>query len=49
MVHLETIPIPGTGINTARSFGAAVIYNKDEAWDDQVSLLLHIIQTHISY
>ncbi|XP_022753865.1 probable aquaporin PIP2-2 [Durio zibethinus] len=35
MVHLATIPITGTGINPARSFGAAVIYNKDEAWDDQ--------------
>lgn len=35
MVHLATIPITGTGINPARSFGAAVIYNKDKAWDDQ--------------
>ncbi|XP_058099795.1 aquaporin PIP2-7-like [Magnolia sinica] len=34
MVHLATIPITGTGINPARSFGAAVIYNKDKAWDD---------------
>ncbi|KAK7836921.1 aquaporin pip2-2 [Quercus suber] len=34
MVHLATIPITGTGINPARSFGAAVIYNKAEAWDD---------------
>ncbi|XP_019193226.1 PREDICTED: aquaporin PIP2-2-like [Ipomoea nil] len=32
MVHLATIPITGTGINPARSLGAAVIYNKDEAW-----------------
>ncbi|XP_050384200.1 aquaporin PIP2-1-like [Argentina anserina] len=32
MVHLATIPITGTGINPARSIGAAVIYNK--AWDD---------------
>ncbi|XP_058199007.1 aquaporin PIP2-1-like [Rhododendron vialii] len=35
MVHLATIPITGTGINPARSFGAAVIYNQSKAWDDQ--------------
>ncbi|MQM02115.1 hypothetical protein Taro_034875 [Colocasia esculenta] len=35
MVHLATIPITGTGINPARSFGAAVIYNRDKVWDDQ--------------
>ncbi|KAK9999064.1 hypothetical protein SO802_018667 [Lithocarpus litseifolius] len=35
MVHLATIPITGTGINPARSFGAAVIYNQTKAWDDQ--------------
>ncbi|XP_051132707.1 aquaporin PIP2-7-like [Andrographis paniculata] len=34
MVHLATIPITGTGINPARSFGAAVIYNNHKAWDD---------------
>ena len=42
MVHLATIPITGTGINPARSLGAAVIYNKDDAWDDQVSTTNHI-------
>ncbi|KAG6648401.1 aquaporin PIP-type-like [Carya illinoinensis] len=35
LVHLATIPITGTGINPARSFGAAVIYNKGKVWDDQ--------------
>nr|AAD31846.1 water channel protein MipH [Mesembryanthemum crystallinum] len=35
MVHLATIPITGTGINPARSLGAAVIYNNNKAWDDQ--------------
>ncbi|XP_019199400.1 PREDICTED: aquaporin PIP2-7-like [Ipomoea nil] len=34
MVHLATIPITGTGINPARSFGAAVIFNDDKAWDE---------------
>nr|XP_043626320.1 probable aquaporin PIP2-4 [Erigeron canadensis] len=34
MVHLATIPITGTGINPARSFGAAVIYNHKKSWDD---------------
>ncbi|KAE7999487.1 hypothetical protein FH972_003911 [Carpinus fangiana] len=35
LVHLATIPITGTGINPARSLGAAIIYNKDHAWADQ--------------
>ncbi|KAK7349880.1 hypothetical protein VNO77_07691 [Canavalia gladiata] len=34
LVHLATIPITGTGINPARSLGAALIYNKDQAWDN---------------
>lgn len=34
VVHLATIPITGTGINPARSFGAAVIYNNKTVWDD---------------
>jgi aquaporin PIP len=42
LVHLATIPITGTGINPARSLGAALIYNKDKAWDDHVSLS-HVI------
>ncbi|KAL6124190.1 PREDICTED: aquaporin PIP1-3 [Fragaria vesca subsp. vesca] len=33
LVHLATIPITGTGINPARSLGAAIIYNKEHAWD----------------
>lgn len=37
LVHLATIPITGTGINPARSLGAAIIFNKDLGWDDHVS------------
>ncbi|QHN78948.1 Aquaporin [Arachis hypogaea] len=39
MVHLATIPVTGTGINPARSLGAAVIYNKSQPWDDHVSII----------
>eukprot|EP00253_Pinus_taeda_P023685 PITA_23685 len=35
MVHCATIPITGTGINPARSFGPAVIYNHNKSWDYQ--------------
>ncbi|XP_031502754.1 probable aquaporin PIP1-2 [Nymphaea colorata] len=34
LVHLATIPITGTGINPARSLGAAIIYNSEHAWHD---------------
>ncbi|KAA8540329.1 hypothetical protein F0562_024752 [Nyssa sinensis] len=37
LVHLATIPVTGTGINPARSLGAAIIYNREHAWDDHVS------------
>ncbi|RZC29485.1 Aquaporin PIP1-2 [Glycine soja] len=36
LVHLATIPVTGTGINPARSLGAAIIFNKDQAWDDHL-------------
>jgi glycerol uptake facilitator-like aquaporin len=38
LVHLATIPITGTSINPARSLGAAVIYNRNHAWSDHVSV-----------
>ncbi|XP_051151347.1 probable aquaporin PIP-type pTOM75 [Andrographis paniculata] len=34
LVHLATIPITGTGINPARSLGAAIIFNREHAWND---------------
>lgn len=34
MVHLATIPVTGTGINPARSFGAAVVFNQSKPWND---------------
>ncbi|KAK4743159.1 hypothetical protein SAY87_001160 [Trapa incisa] len=34
LVHLATIPVTGTGINPARSLGAAIIYNRSHAWHD---------------
>ncbi|CAI0443540.1 unnamed protein product [Linum tenue] len=34
LVHLATIPITGTGINPARSLGAAIVFNQDKGWDD---------------
>uniref|UniRef100_A0ACD5ZTE4 Uncharacterized protein n=1 Tax=Avena sativa TaxID=4498 RepID=A0ACD5ZTE4_AVESA len=33
VVHLATIPITGTGINPARSLGAAVLYNHPKTWE----------------
>ncbi|KAJ4980157.1 hypothetical protein NE237_010937 [Protea cynaroides] len=34
VIHFALIPIDGTGINPARSLGAAVIYNTDKVWDE---------------
>lgn len=36
VVHLGTISIGGTGINPARSFGTAVIFNDHKAWSELV-------------
>lgn len=47
LVHLATIPITGTGINPARSLGAAIIFNKDHAWDDHVSWSFQIITIYL--
>ncbi|KAF2594869.1 hypothetical protein F2Q70_00043880 [Brassica cretica] len=42
IVHLATIPITGTGINPARSLGAAIIYNKDQPWDHHLLVTMAI-------
>ncbi|CAL0300624.1 unnamed protein product [Lupinus luteus] len=34
MVHLSTLPVTGSGINPARSLGAAVIFNQSKTWHD---------------
>lgn len=48
LVHLATIPITGTGINPARSLGAAIIYNKEHAWNDHVRVYLNNFLSSIS-
>jgi aquaporin PIP len=40
LVHLATIPITGTGINPARSLGAAIIYDRPHGWHGHVSVLV---------
>jgi aquaporin PIP len=37
LVHLSTIPITGTGINSNQCLGVAVIYNHHHAEADHVS------------
>jgi aquaporin PIP len=41
VVHLATIPITGTGINPARSLGAAVLYNQHKTWKQHVRSMQH--------
>ena len=56
LVHPATIPITGTGINPARSLGAAIIYNKGNAWNDMwiswvgpfIGVTLAILQPRVS-
>ncbi|RYR69539.1 hypothetical protein Ahy_A03g016095 [Arachis hypogaea] len=36
LVHLATVPIAGTVINPARSLGAAIIFNREHTWNDQI-------------
>ncbi|XP_048226577.1 aquaporin PIP2-7-like [Ricinus communis] len=57
MVHLATVLITGTGIDPARSFGAAVTFNNEKIWDDQWMnsgfsgwghLLEHLLQQSIT-
>lgn len=49
MAHLATIPITGTGINPARSFGAAVVYNHHKAWSDHVINLILLIDRMMAW
>lgn len=56
LVHPATISITGTGINPARSLGAAIIYNKGNAWNDMwiswvgpfIGVTLAILQPRVS-
>lgn len=49
LVHLATIPVTGTGINPARSLGAAVIYNNEQAWKDHVTITFFLLFTLFIY